>query len=100
MKISSPFSTGKLKELTGAIVTEFCTSDLESWMVEKRVSGDFAKGLSSKEVMDDFVPFFLNAVQQMRAQQIVHLDLKPANILHCGGVWKVADFNLAEIVVY
>ena len=45
-----------------------------------------------------FVPFLVDAVEQLRDREIVHFDLKPGNILQCGGVWKVADFDMAEYV--
>ena len=35
----------------------------------------------------------------MRTENIAHFDLEPGNILRCGNVWKVTDFDAAEIVV-
>ena len=32
------------------------------------------------------------------AQQINHYDLKPANILRGGNVWKMTEFDPAQIV--
>ena len=46
--------------------------------IKKLVVG---KGLPSKRVIDKFVPFFSSAVRQMRDKDIVHIDMKPANIL-------------------
>ena len=70
---------------------EYCTLNLNDWIkMEKWSSGQ------PKRLIDTFVPFLLSAVQQLRAHGIFHFDLKPKNILQCGGVWKVANFDRAE----
>ena len=80
-----------------AIVMEYCTSDLYDWVLTWYPSHKFR--VHPYTVLHDFVPFLSNAIQQMRAQQIVHFDIKTTNILRCGDVWKVADFDLAEYVI-
>ena len=56
-------------------------------------------GLDPDRVISQFVPFLSSAVEQMRSKNIVHFDLKPGNILQCSGVWKVTDFDAAEIIL-
>ena len=55
-------------------------------------------GFPSEKVISEFVPFLAKAVQQMRSENIVHFSLKAKNSLQCGGVWKVVDFDAAEIM--
>ena len=78
-----------------AIVLELCTMDLEEWMETKNV---FEIGFVQKRVISEFVPFFSSAIQQLREKYIAHNDLHSKNILQCGGVWKVSDFDRAVFV--
>ena len=82
----------EIKDSSAAIVLEYCISSLQGWMNKEKVLGG---DIPSEKVIDDFVPFFSGAIRQMRVKNIVHIDLKPGNILRCDGVWKVADFGLA-----
>ena len=68
--------------------------DLKKWMV-KNVPEN---GLDPARVISEFVPFFSSAIQQMQDKGIAHNDLHSGNILQCGDVWKVTDFDLAQRV--
>ena len=74
---------------------ELCTTSLHDWMKKE---GFTENGLNPERVISEFIPSLKKMVQQMRSKNIVHFDLNPKNILKCGGVWKVADFDDAEIV--
>ena len=85
----------EVKSSSVAIVMELCTSSLADLIIEEDV---FGKDLDPDRVVSEFVPFLSSAVHQLRSKDIVHFDLKPGNILRCGNVWKVADFDTAELV--
>ena len=53
-------------------------------------------GIGQERVISELVPFFSNAIRQLHSKSIVHQDLSKSNIVQCGGVWKFADFGLAE----
>lgn len=72
-----------------AILMKYCTLDLYEWM---KTNDEFKKDYNPKRVISVFVPFLVNAVEQMRFKNIVHFDLNPENILRCNYIWKVADF--------
>ena len=75
-----------------AIVMELCTTSLLDWMAENVPEN----GLVRERVISEFVSFFSNAIKQMRDEKIAHFDLAARNILLCGDVWKVTDFDRAK----
>eukprot|EP00042_Codosiga_hollandica_P023380 m.92267 g.92267 ORF g.92267 m.92267 type:complete len:928 (-) comp51158_c1_seq8:79-2862(-) len=44
----------------------------------------------------EFMAHTFSAVNYLHKNDIVHVDLKPANILRSKGVWKLADFGLSR----
>jgi hypothetical protein len=56
------------------------------------------KSKNNKPSFDDKINIFkqiLSAVQFLHSNQIVHQDIKPANILFVGGIPKLCDFGLS-----
>ena len=69
--------------------------NLEDWMKENVPEN----GLTLEQVITEFVPFFSSAIQQMQKHWIAHNDLNPENILKCDNVWKVTNFERAQLIL-
>tara|TARA_R110000744_G_scaffold369252_1_gene479386 strand:+ start:7127 stop:8743 length:1617 start_codon:yes stop_codon:yes gene_type:complete len=46
----------------------------------------------------EIVSSLLSGLSHLHGLKIIHRDMKPANILKVGGVWKIADFGVATNV--
>lgn len=73
------------------IVMEFADGgDLHDYMDEK------SNTLSEKEIISIFFQI-TKAIQYLHSMKIIHLDLKPDNILLCDHkLWKLADFGASR----
>ena len=74
-------------------VMEYCPWTLHDYRDEY-----YDEGITSNATRREFILFFLQAIQEMRKYDITLFDMKPRNIMLCDGVWKVNDFNAAQIV--
>ena len=86
----------EVKDSSVAIVLELCTTSLEKWMMQAFSRPEPV--VTNHPSLSTFVPFLSSTIKQLRSKEIVHFDLYPGNILLCGNVWKVTDFDKAEIV--
>ena len=77
-------------------------------LVLERASGDarnYTKNMSVDDLKTFRTKFAVPAyqiclgIQQIHAQNIIHRDIKPMNILIVDGIWKIADFGLSKVNV-
>ena len=54
------------------------------------------KGKLPEEEVRALARDLASALEYLHSQQAVHRDVKPANVLRCGSVWKLADFGLVR----
>jgi len=70
---------------------------LRDWMVKRPVPADGTDPASKRlRAALDLFAQACAGVQALHDANVVHLDLKPANLLLVGGVLKVADFGLSR----
>ena len=75
------------------IVTEFCKDgDLRGFIRKKKKLGEKA----AVKILKDIVAGF----QYLHAREIIHRDMKPANLLISEGVCKISDFGFAKNLEY
>lgn len=71
------------------IVTEFCQEgDLRGYIKKKKRLGEKA----ALKILKDIVEAF----KYLHAREIIHRDMKPANLLMSEGVCKIGDFGFAK----
>ncbi len=54
------------------------------------------KGKLPEEEVRALARDLASALEYLHSQKAVHRDVKPANVLRCGSVWKLADFGLVR----
>ena len=72
---------------------EYCTHNLASVYKEHRVN---RKGIEESE-MKDFLKQALQGLKSMHENKMVHLDIKPDNLLFKDGVLKISDLGLTRV---
>jgi len=81
------------------IVMEYANGgDLWTKLVGEDASDDTEEKihpLDEQDVISICLPI-LDAVGAMHANEIIHRDIKPQNILCCDDVWKLADFGISK----
>jgi serine/threonine protein kinase len=82
---------GMLEE--GCLMLEYCEGSLEEYIRKKQMMVPF-----SLEKCVEVVKGCLEGLKAIHSRQIVHGDIKPANILLGGGDYKISDFGVASIL--
>ncbi|KAL4483220.1 hypothetical protein ABPG74_019246 [Tetrahymena malaccensis] len=76
-------------------IMEYCETDLQDYIQKRKVDNN---PLSKEETIDIYFQL-INALIEIHANGIVHLDIKPQNILRsCEGVYKLTDFGISQLL--
>ncbi len=99
--IAKCYGTLQEKEGVHSIVMELCRCDLRQWLSDD----EFWTGMTQEQIDEqkmDAIGQVSQGLQFLHAQHVVHLDLKPGNILlemlddgTPGSTWKLCDFGEA-----
>ena len=71
-------------------------TDPHPWMVMELADRDLGDAMSRHEVSVDDVVRLLRALQRIHDIGVVHLDIKPENILLIDGKWRFSDFGTSR----
>ena len=75
------------------IVTEFCQEgDLRGYIKKKKRLGEMGALKFLRDIIGGF--------KYLHSQEIIHRDMKPANLLLSEGVCKISDFGFAKNLEY
>ncbi|KAL4483222.1 hypothetical protein ABPG74_019248 [Tetrahymena malaccensis] len=76
-------------------IMEYCETDLQEYIKKRKEEN---KSLSKEEIIDIYFQL-INALIEIHANNIVHLDIKPQNILRSyEGVYKLTDFGISQLI--
>ena len=75
------------------LIMEYCDSDLEKFLLK------FSSGYLSERNAINIMIHVLEGFKILVANSVLHLDIKPANILIKQGIPKIGDFGLAKTFV-
>ncbi|KAL4483218.1 hypothetical protein ABPG74_019244 [Tetrahymena malaccensis] len=76
-------------------IMEYCETDLNDYI---RIRKAQKKPLNKEEIIDIYFQL-INALAEIHANGIVHLDIKPQNILRSsGGIYKLTDFGISQLL--
>ncbi|KAL4509841.1 hypothetical protein ABPG73_023057 [Tetrahymena malaccensis] len=76
-------------------IMEYCETDLYKY-IEKRKQEN--NPLNKEEIIDIYFQL-INALVEIHANNIVHLDIKPQNILRSSeGIYKLTDFGISQLL--
>ncbi len=75
------------------LILEYCDSDLEKF-IEKH-----SAGYVSEQKATNIMIHVLEGFKVLVANSVLHLDIKPANILISKGIPKIGDFGLSKVFV-
>ena len=86
-----------MREYVGltVLVLEYCDTDLFA-IATKHANINLY--LDPTYVYEYLLPALRQGLQQIRAKSLVHLDLRPENILHCFTGFKIADFDRSVVL--
>ncbi|KAL4509655.1 hypothetical protein ABPG73_022871 [Tetrahymena malaccensis] len=76
-------------------IMEYCETDLQSYIESRKIN----KNPLNKEETIDIYFQLINALIEIHANDIVHLDIKPLNILRTKeGIYKLTDFGISQLL--
>ncbi|KAL4509838.1 hypothetical protein ABPG73_023054 [Tetrahymena malaccensis] len=76
-------------------IMEYCETDLQSYIQYRK---SWNNPLNKEEIIDIYFQL-INALVEIHANGIVHLDIKPLNILRTNeGIYKLTDFGISQLL--
>ncbi|KAL4513170.1 hypothetical protein ABPG72_017855 [Tetrahymena utriculariae] len=76
-------------------IMEYCCTGLQNYIQNRRNENN---PLKKEEIIDIFFQL-INALVEIHANGIVHLDIKPLNILrNSDGIYKLTDFGISQLL--